>query len=143
MHRSWKDPLKVTFKDAENREKGLVAQKGPDDSQVGEEVYQVRVSPRTRHCEMREDPVSGGDPDLVPGEEQPHEEGGLEIIHQAKQQRKSKLHKPSGNSQTAASAHYTDQTYYRIYGGGDSSGSASARDGGHRSGSERSVQTGL
>jgi hypothetical protein len=76
-------PLKVRFKDAENQDEGLVAQKGPGYSRVGEEVYQIEVPPKTGHCEMREDPVSGGNPGLMPGEEQPQEEGGLEIIHKA------------------------------------------------------------
>jgi hypothetical protein len=41
--RSWKGPLKVIFKDAENQDVGLVAQNGPDDSRVGEELYMDEV----------------------------------------------------------------------------------------------------
>jgi hypothetical protein len=57
MRRSWKGPLKVRFKDAENQKK-------------------------------EEDPVIGGGPELVPEQEQPPEESGLEIGHQAREQRK-------------------------------------------------------
>jgi hypothetical protein len=38
-------PHKVRFKDAENQDEGLVAQMGPGDSRVGEEVYQIEEPP--------------------------------------------------------------------------------------------------
>jgi hypothetical protein len=50
---------------------------------------------------MREDPVSGGNPGQVPGEEQPQEESGPEIINEAKEQRESIPCKPAGTPQTA------------------------------------------
>jgi hypothetical protein len=49
MCRSQKGLLKVRFKDADNLEK-LRAQKGLDDSQVWEEVYQIEVSFKTGYC---------------------------------------------------------------------------------------------
>jgi hypothetical protein len=67
----------------------------------GEKVYQVEVHPRTGHCEIREDPVSGGNLGQVPGEEQPQEESGAEIIHEAQEQRESTPRKAAGTPQNA------------------------------------------
>jgi hypothetical protein len=72
---------------------------------VGVEVYQVEFPPRAEHCspekagglvtetqmivqeEEEEDPGSGGDPEMVPGQEQSPEEGGLESGHRPGKQR--------------------------------------------------------
>jgi hypothetical protein len=86
-------------------------------TEVGEEVYQVEFPPKAEHCspekagglaentqmmvqEEEEDPGSGGDPEMVPGQEQPPVEGGLESGYRPGKQRESTSSEPEGISLT-------------------------------------------
>jgi hypothetical protein len=105
---------------AGNEEEGLQARAGPEDSEERRKCTSLSP-PRAKHCspgkaggliketqmivQEEEDPGSGGDPKMVPGQEQPPEEGGLESGHRPGKQREPTPCESEGTPLTLKTVH--------------------------------------